>query len=437
MARTVVIGGGFGGMATAARLAKLGQEVTLVEHRDRLGGAMGTIEEEGFTWDAGPSMTLLPGVVRDLFRKSGRPLEREIDLIPQEILREHHFEDGSVLKLPGGSRAAQIDAFDGLGAGLGQKWIDHVDSFTEDWEVIRREYLERPWLPDLAGKDVTSRIFTREHLAKRLKKAFKDERLRLVAGHPFVFAGHDTRDVPAWLGMRAYVEQRFGGWKIEGGFGQLADVLAQRLTTRGVTVLTGVDVTDIVLRDGRAVAVATSTGELDADVVVCAIDPRRIPALAQHVRRTMPALPPVVCHVGLTGDDIPDMPEETVFHGDPLVVVRRSGTAPEGGQAWTIFGRGLLAEDIVLALARKGTNIRPNVEVRVDRSARTQVEEFGASPMGVLWQGRTTLNHRISTTTPIPGVYAAGAHAAPGGGIPFVGLSAALVAQQVALDHPV
>src|SRR3546814_2708823 len=208
--------------------------------------------------------------------------------------------------------------------------------------------------------------------------------------------------------MRAYVEQRFGGWKIEGGFGQLADVLAQRLTTRGVTVLTGVDVSDIVVRDGRAVAVATSTGELDADVVVCAIDPRRIPALAQHVRRTMPALPPVVCHVGLTGDGIPDMPEETVFHGDPLVVVRRSGTAPEGGQAWTIFGRGLLAEDIVLALARKGTNIRPNVEVRVDRSARRQVEEFGASPMGVLWQGRTTLNHRISTTTPIPGVYAAG-----------------------------
>src|SRR3546814_3579863 len=69
MARTVVIGGGFGGMATAARLAKLGHEVTLVEHRDRLGGAMGTIEEDGFTWDAGPSMTLLPGVVRDLFRK--------------------------------------------------------------------------------------------------------------------------------------------------------------------------------------------------------------------------------------------------------------------------------------------------------------------------------------------------------------------------------
>src|SRR3546814_20746605 len=109
MARTVVIGGGFGGMATAARLAKLGHEVTLVEHRDRLGGAMGTIEEDGFTWDAGPTMTLLPGVVRDLFRKSARPPAREIDLVPQEILREHPIEASTVLKLPGGSQHDQKD----------------------------------------------------------------------------------------------------------------------------------------------------------------------------------------------------------------------------------------------------------------------------------------------------------------------------------------
>ncbi|MDT0201237.1 NAD(P)/FAD-dependent oxidoreductase [Nocardioides sp. AE5] len=431
MTRTVVIGGGFGGMATAARLAKLGHEVTLLEARESLGGALGTVSAEGFTWDAGPSTTLLPGVVRDLFRKSGRPLEREIDLVPQDVLREHHFTDGSVLALPGGSRAAQYDAFEELGTGLGQRWCDHVESFTEDWEAIRRNYLERPWIADLADKELTARLFTREVLAKRLKKSLKDDRLRQVAAHPFVFGGHDPRDVPAWLGMEAYIEQRFGGWRIEGGLGRLADVLTKRLETRGVTVRLNTPATDIVVRGGRAVAVATPEGEVDADVVVCAVDPRQIPALATHVRRTMPAIPPVVCHVGLTGDDIPELGHETVFHGDPLIVVRRSGTAPDGGQAWTLFGRGLLAEDIVLGLQRKGINIRPHVEVRVDRSPRTQVSEFNGSPMGVLWQGRNTLRHRLQTTTPIPGVYAAGTHATPGAGIPFVGLSAALVVQEI------
>ena len=119
MTRAVVVGGGFGGMAAAARLAKLGHEVTLLERSSGLGGALTTEHLDGFAWDAGPSSTLLPAVIRDLFRKSGRPLEREVDLVPLDLVREHRFEDGSRVRLPGGSRAAQLAAFDELGPGLG------------------------------------------------------------------------------------------------------------------------------------------------------------------------------------------------------------------------------------------------------------------------------------------------------------------------------
>src|SRR5688572_20171244 len=104
-------------MATAARLARLGHQVTLLERSEQLGGALGTVRRGDFAWDAGPTSTLLPAVVRDLFRKSGRPLERELDLQPLDVVREHRFEDGSSVQLPGGSRAAQLAAFDALGAG--------------------------------------------------------------------------------------------------------------------------------------------------------------------------------------------------------------------------------------------------------------------------------------------------------------------------------
>src|SRR6476659_1674454 len=114
MARVVVLGGGFGGMAAAARLAKLGHQVTLLERAGQLGGALAEVRADGFAWDGGPTSALLPAVVRDLFRKSGRPLERELELVPLEVIREHRFEDGTSLALPGGSRAAQIAAFDAL-----------------------------------------------------------------------------------------------------------------------------------------------------------------------------------------------------------------------------------------------------------------------------------------------------------------------------------
>lgn len=429
MARVVVVGGGLGGLASALRLAKAGHEVTLVERSPALGGALGRVAADGFTWDAGAAYTALPAVVRDLFRKTGRPLERELDLVPHEILREHRFEDGSRLRLPVG-RSAQLAAVDELGAGLGRRWVDHVASYADDWDVLRRGYLESPWEPDHLPRELAARLDSRETLHRRLRRTFRDERLRLVGGHLAVADGHALRNVPAWAGMSSYVEQRFGTWTVEGGLARLGDALVARLSTRGVTTLTSTEARDVVVRGDRAAAVATSAGEIDADVVVVAVDPRRLPALAAYVVRTMPAIPPVVVHLGLAGD-APDLPHEVVLHGDPMLVLRRGGTAPEGHSTLTVHGRGRISEDLVVALARHRIDVRPQVVARVDRSPLAQVEAGGGSPLGVLWQGRATVRRRLGPDTPLPGVYAAGAHATPGAGVPFVGLSAALVAARI------
>ena len=426
--RVVVIGGGLGGLATAARLSRLGHAVTILEQGDGLGGALAPWTAEGFGWDRGAHSTLLPAVLRDLFRKSGRPLERELDLVPVDVVRSHRFADGSTLALPGG-RAAQLRAVEELGAGLGQGWLDHVASYADTWEVLRRHHLEVSTPRDRLPDEARAVLDSRETLHRRLRRDLRDERLRLVAGHRFVAEGHDPRNVPSWLGVHAYLEQRFGAWTVPGGFAAVTGALARRMETRGVDVRTGTTAHDVVVRDRRCVAVATDAGEVDADAVVCAVDPRRLPTLAAYVGATMPALPPVLVHLGLAGE-VPDVGHELVLHGDPLLVVRTGGSAPEGHTAWTVHGRGRIAEDLLVALARAGIDVRDRVAVRVDRSARAQVEA-GGSAMGVLWQGRGTVRRRLGPTTPVPGVYAAGAHATPGGGVPMVGLSAALVAQVI------
>jgi UDP-galactopyranose mutase len=431
MARVVVIGGGFGGLASAARLAKLGHEVTLLEASSRLGGALGYVEEDGFRWDSGPTATLLPAVIRDFFRKSGRAADKEIDLVPVEPMQQHRFDDDTVLDLPGGSRAAQLDAVsDALGAEAGRRWVEYVDDFAEVWDALRKDWYERPWSEEHASKDARQLLSTRLTLHKLVQRELRDERLRLLACHRMRFDGHEPRNVPAWEGVWSYVEQNFGAWTLPGGMGQLTDVLAGRLETRGVTVLTDSPARDLVVEDGRVVAVQVDDGSIDADHVVCAVDPRRLPALARYVARTMPAIPPAISHIGVVGE-VPELPAEVVLHGDPTLVLRTTGTAPEGAHAWTVLGRGRLAEDIVTALQRAGIRVRDQVEVRVDRSPRELVEEWGGSPFGVLWQGRNTLAHRLGTRTPVDGVVMAGAHTTPGSGLPSVGLSASLAAQVI------
>jgi UDP-galactopyranose mutase len=129
--------------------------------------------------------------------------------------------------------------------------------------------------------------------------------------------------------------------------------------------------------------------------------------------------------------EVRDLPHELVVEGDPMLVVRTRGRAPDGCHAWTVTGRGRVSEDLLTTLARAGLDVRAQVVTRVDRSPRELVEQWGGTPLGVLWQGRGTVRRRLGPRTPVPGVFACGAAATPGSGLPFVGLSAALVAQVV------
>jgi UDP-galactopyranose mutase len=165
-------------------------------------------------------------------------------------------------------------------------------------------------------------------------------------------------------------------------------------------------------------------------VVVCAVDPRRLPTLASYVARTTPAVPSGLTLLGLDAES-PDLPHELVVHGDPTLVVRTTGRAPAGCHAWSVQSRGKSDEDPESTLARHGLDIRGRVVTRIDVSPRELVERWGGSPLGVAWEGRRTVRRRLGPRTPVPGVYAAGAHATPGSGLPFVGLSASLVAQAV------
>ncbi|GGF38056.1 phytoene desaturase [Marmoricola endophyticus] len=436
--RAVVVGGGLAGLATSARLAKQGHEVALLEAGDRLGGALAPLERDGFRWDSGASTTLLPAVLRDLFRKTGRPLERELELVPVEPARQHRFEEGGQVDLPAGSRATQIAALDGLEPGLGLRWADWTAGFADTWEALRKDWLEQPWTPWSAehASPATRAAFASRRTVHRAARALKDDRLEDIVRAEWVLAGQDPRNVPAWAAMSCYVEQRFGVWTVPGGLSRIADALVGRLATRGVEVHTGTPVRDLELSGDRARGVRTEHGTVEADVVVVAVDPRRLPALAPLVRRTLPAMPPVLSHVALRGD-LPEalqgLPHEVVLHGDPLLrLTTGGGSGPvPGDRAWTIAGQGRVSEDLVTALARHGLDVRDNLVHRVDLSPKDLVQHWAGSPAGVLWQGRRTAGLRLGTRTPVEGVYCAGAHVTPGPGVPYVGLSAALVAAEI------
>lgn len=437
MTRVVIVGGGLGGCASAARLAKLGHQVTLVEALPRLGGAVGTESRDGYTWDSGPASTALPAVLRDLFRKSGRPLERELDLVPVQPLREHRFPDGSGLVLPSGSRAAQLHAVEeAFGRPAGREWVDYVHAHARAWDLLRRDALERAYSPQVAAAETRALLGSRQPLARAVRRGLSDPRLRAVATYHARAAGHDPRRAPAWFGILDYVEQNFGTWTVPGGFGVLTDLLGKRLAERRVQVLLSTRVVDIEMGPGGPLTVRTDAGPVPAETVVVAIDPRQLPVLAAFGSRRRPVAPPQVTHLGLRSDPATGWAagEVVVHRGEGLLTVRTTGGAPDGGAAWTLLAqprRGSRSlDDPVAALARAGVDVRDLVHTRVDRSPGELVEHYSGSPYGVVWRPRRSAG-QLGPTTPLPGVYAAGAVTAPAGWLPFVGLSATVVAERL------
>ena len=60
MTSILVIGAGIGGIATAARLGRCGYQVTVVEKNDQPGGRCGRLVKDGYHFDTGSTLYLMP-----------------------------------------------------------------------------------------------------------------------------------------------------------------------------------------------------------------------------------------------------------------------------------------------------------------------------------------------------------------------------------------
>src|SRR5690625_318389 len=145
MSRVVVVGGGLGGVATAARLADQRHDVTVVEAQPRTGGRLAPVSA-GSTWfPAAPSGFTLPAVFRDAFRATGRPLEKVLDLQSVDPAVRYLLVDGTTLELPTARRGASLAAFgEAFGPAARTAWSVALDHGEDVWQALRGRVLEAP-----------------------------------------------------------------------------------------------------------------------------------------------------------------------------------------------------------------------------------------------------------------------------------------------------
>ncbi|WP_338320869.1 phytoene desaturase family protein, partial [Streptomyces lonarensis] len=323
MAGIVVVGAGAGALAAAARLATAGHRVTVVERSEAVGGAIGAHRQDGFAFDTGPGLLHFPAVYRDLFLKTGRAaLEQCVELRRVDPAVEHRFSDGTVLRLPGFSRAGVRRALDeAVGAAAGERWHGVLGRARETWEATRRPLLEEPLTAaarEAAREDPypVRRAGLLRRRARTLAAMARDE-LRHPATEAVLASvvrrhGLDPEKAPASAAVLAYVEETFGTWYPVGGMRALVEALRRRCEERRVEFALGAEAVRVLERDGRAAGVELADGRrLPAETVVWG-------APWPGAGRTRGTAGRLVVLLALRGAHPAGTPHRTVVHPPPV-----------------------------------------------------------------------------------------------------------------------
>ena len=492
MSSVIVVGGGAGGLATAARLSVKGHRVTLLEQSPRVGGKLATYRRDGFAFDTGPSLFTLPAVYRDLFLKTGKALEEEVDLQPVEPAFAYHFHDGTSVTLPGVDPAKCAQALgDGLGGRSADDWRALMDRAARMWRLTRGPFLQAPlqgWrslLPLAKPADVRT-IAPWSTLRKLGTSTLSDPRAVTLLDRYATYTGSDPRKAPAVLATVPYVEQEFGVWHLGGGLGTLAEALERRCRERGVDIRTGVDVTAItttqagitgVIADGEHIPADLVVANADAgDVYTHLLDDPRAQEPARAIGKSDASLAGFVMLLAVRGrtpglqhhnvwfphrydaefdsifgphpepvadpaiyvcaPDDPQMRPDTE-HESWFVLINAPRHDPGGtsGVDWDAPGLAEGYADRILALlAERGMDVRERIvwrETRTPADLERSVRAPGGSIYGTSSNGARAAFARPANSSPVPGLFLVGGSTPPGGGLPLVGMGAEIVAEQI------
>ncbi len=271
----IVIGAGFGGLALAIRLQAAGVQTTLLEKRDKPGGRAYVYHDQGFTFDAGPTVITDPSAIEELFSAAGKSIKDYVELLPVSPFYRLCWEDGTAFDY-GNDQASldrQIHAMNPNDVAGYQRFLAYSK------EVFQEGYLKLGAVPFLSFRDMVqagpqlARLQAWRSVYSMVSQFIEDEKLRqafsfhslLVGGNPFATSSIYT--------LIHALEREWGVWFPKGGTGALVQGMVKLFEDIGGRVELNADVAKIDVSGDRATGVRLQDGrQFQADSVASNAD---------------------------------------------------------------------------------------------------------------------------------------------------------------------
>ena len=271
----VVIGAGLGGLAAAIRLGARGYRVTILEKLDAPGGRASVFRQDGFTFDAGPTILTAPFLLEELWQLCGRRMEDDVTLKAMEPFYRLRFHDGETFDASGDPDTMRAEV-----ARLSPADVDGYERFMRLSERTCRIGFEQlghvpfgSWTDMAKVAPELIRVGGYRSVYGLVSRFIKDERLRVAFSfHPLLIGGNPFT-ASAIYTLIPFLERRWGVHSAMGGTGAVVAGLAKLVLGQGGTIRCNAPVAQITLQGKRATGVRLESGEvMAADIVVSNAD---------------------------------------------------------------------------------------------------------------------------------------------------------------------
>jgi phytoene desaturase len=267
----VVIGSGFGGLAAAVRLGARGYRVTVLERLDAPGGRAYVYRQDGFTFDAGPTIITAPFLLDELWELCGRKLSDDVELRAMDPFYRMRFHTGEEFNYTGDADRMRAEV-----ARFSPGDVAGYEKFMRASEEIYRIGFEQ--LGDVPFSHWTDmaklapqllRLGSLRSVYGMVAKYVRDERLRTILSfHPLLVGGNPFT-ASSIYSLICFLERRWGVHFAMGGTGRIVQGLVSLIEGQGNTIEYNAEVAEILVRDGAAAGVRLKDGtSLRADIVV-------------------------------------------------------------------------------------------------------------------------------------------------------------------------
>ena len=275
--RVIVIGSGFAGLSVATHLAHEGYEVEVFEKNDSLGGRARKFQQDGFTFDMGPSWYWMPDVFEQYFGKFGKSVADYYDLRRLDPSYRVYFAKDHKMDLPA-SMEGMYKLFEKYEPGSSKNLKKFLEEASYKYEVGINDLVYKPGqsLTEFLDMRVIKGAFRLQllnSLSSHVRKYFKNPYLIELLEFPVLFLGAKASKTPALYSLMNYADIVLGTWYPMGGMHKIVEAMVSLAEEKGVKFHTSANVGKILIQNGKTNGVKLESGaEYYSDYVVSGAD---------------------------------------------------------------------------------------------------------------------------------------------------------------------